>query len=248
LNLPSRPFSKVSKNVTEGTDPANTFVFIAGGFGASPWLFRQVKRDIATRRLKLLRPDTQTNKAVAVGAISYYLDHFVVGRIVRYTYGTPASTPYESSDPEHHKRAYKKYMGITGVLQLDIFAPSLFKGMRVSGTHELRDKISGIGMHPPAAGETSEFTIFRYTGKSKNPQWMDEEPSKFKEMCRISVDASKAPYIVSRSLLGFPIFIQEFEIIYIYGQTEFRAQVAWTEEDMEKRSDIAVMYDNEEPA
>jgi len=32
------------------------------------------------------------------------------------------------------------------------------------------------------------------------------------------------------SLLGFPIFIQELEVIYIYGQTEFKAQIAWTED------------------
>jgi len=54
---------------------------------------------------------------------------------------------------------------------------------------------------------------------------------KFKEMCHISADASGAPYTVGMSLLGFPIFIQEFEIIYIYGQTtEVKAQVAWVED------------------
>ena len=66
-------------------------------------------------------------KAVAVGAISYYLDHFVVGRILKYTYGTPASIDYDPSDPEHRRRAGKKYLGITGELQLDIFSPTLFK-------------------------------------------------------------------------------------------------------------------------
>ena len=115
-------------------------MFLAGGFAASPWLFREVGRKIA---IKLLRPDTHTyarlfvsvqsiymrirNKAVAAGAISYYLDHFVVGRIVRYTYGTPASIPYDPSDPAHRKRAHKSYMGITGIPRLDVFVPTLFK-------------------------------------------------------------------------------------------------------------------------
>jgi hypothetical protein len=121
--------------------------------------------------------------------------------------------------------------------------------MRVSGTHEFRDDVAGISMLPPVAGQVSEFPIIRYTGNSKNPRWMDEEQGRltdstslrenrisesitgsFKEMCRISVDASKAPCLAGRSLLGFPIFVQEFEVIYIYGKTEFKAQVAWTEE------------------
>ena len=48
-------------------------------------------------------------------------------------------------------------------------------------------------------------------------------------MSHIRVDASKAPCIAGMSPLGFPVFIQEFEVIYIYGQTEFKAQLAWME-------------------
>lgn len=64
---------------------------------------------------------------MAAGAISYYLDHFVVGRIVKYTYGIPGAVMYNSSDPEHRKRAHKKYLGIAGRIQLDSFNPTLFK-------------------------------------------------------------------------------------------------------------------------
>jgi len=237
------------KGITAETDPANTFVFIAGGFGASPWIFQEIGREIATQGLKLSRPDTHTSKAVAAGAISYYVDRFVVGRLVRYTYGTPSSISFDPSDPEHRKRAQKRYLGITGELWLDIFTPTLFKGVRTSGTQEFRKKVAGVSMLPPTAGETSEFTIIRYTGKSKNPQWVDAEPDKFKEMCTISVDASKAPCITGRSLFGFPIFIQEFEVIYIYGQTtEIKAQIAWMEEGAEKRSNVKIIYDDEEIA
>ena len=61
------------------------------------------------------------------GAISYYLDHPVVRRIVRYTYGAPGSTLYDPSDPEHRKRVHKKYLGVAGENQLDIFIPTLLK-------------------------------------------------------------------------------------------------------------------------
>lgn len=50
-------------------------------------------------------------------------------------------------------------------------------------------------------------------------------------MARISVDASKAKCMICMSPLGFPIFIREIEVIYIYGETtEVRAQVSWMEE------------------
>jgi len=44
------------------------------------------------------------------------------------------------------------------------------------------------------------------------------------------MDVSKAPCIAGMSPLGFPLFIQLFEVIYIYGETEFKAQASWKEE------------------
>ena len=64
---------------------------------------------------------------MAVGAISYYLDQFVVGRIVRATYGTSCSIKFDALDPEHRKRAQKKFLGVTGEFKLGIYAPTLFK-------------------------------------------------------------------------------------------------------------------------
>lgn len=106
-------------------------------------MFREVGREISGQGLKLSRPGTQPyvclllsvrsihvcirSKAVADGAISYYLDHFVVGRLIRYTYGTPATVGYDHSDPDHRRHSRKKYLGITGEMQIDVFSPSLFK-------------------------------------------------------------------------------------------------------------------------
>jgi len=112
---------------------------------------------------------------VAVGAISYYLDRFPASRLVGYTYGTLGSIEYDPSDPEHRKRSHKKYLGITGEFQLDIFSPILFKGTRVSGTQEFRERFASINPLPPVTGRVSEFPIIRYSGTSEKPRWMDEE-------------------------------------------------------------------------
>jgi hypothetical protein len=52
---------------------------------------------------------THRNKAVAVGAVSYYVDHFVTGRISRFTYGAPCDIPYEPFNSEHVSRGNKSY-------------------------------------------------------------------------------------------------------------------------------------------
>ena len=49
-------------------------------------------------------------------------------------------------------------------------------------------------------------------------------------MCHIVVDAKEVPCFVLPSPMGFPCFVQPYEVVYIYGQTEFKAQLRWTEE------------------
>ena len=54
------------------------------------------------------------NKAVAIGAVSYYVDHFVTGRVSKFTYGVPYAILYQPSDPEHTRREHKIYVDAAG--------------------------------------------------------------------------------------------------------------------------------------
>ena len=58
-----------------------------------------------------------SNKAVADGAISYYIDHFVQTRVTKLTYGSKGSIDYNSSDSEHRKRP--TFTAISGVKRID---------------------------------------------------------------------------------------------------------------------------------
>ena len=130
-------------------------VFLVGSFGESPWILQEVGRETFTQGLKLSCPDTHayvlppysytsvrsiyvcgSNKTVAVGAVLYYLDHYAVGQSVRYTYGTLGSIQYDPSNLEHRKRPDKKYLGMTGEFQLDVFSPIV-----------LRVTVSAFGSH-----------------------------------------------------------------------------------------------------
>ena len=75
---------------------------------------------IITRTLPLFCPvcllplNWQRNKAVADGAVSYHIDHFVRTRIAKYSYGTESSLPYDSSNPEHMFRPHSVYTDLNG--------------------------------------------------------------------------------------------------------------------------------------
>ena len=58
-----------------------------------------------------------SNKAVADGAISYYIDHFVQTRVSKLTYGSKGSIDYDANNPEHLKRT--TFTAISGVKRID---------------------------------------------------------------------------------------------------------------------------------
>jgi hypothetical protein len=45
------------------------------------------------------------NKAVADGAVSFYLDRLVVARVSSFDYGADCCIPFHANDPEHLARA-----------------------------------------------------------------------------------------------------------------------------------------------
>ena len=47
-----------------------------------------------------------SNKAVADGAISYYVGHFVQSRVSKLTYGSRVDFDYDPNNPEHQKRSF----------------------------------------------------------------------------------------------------------------------------------------------
>jgi hypothetical protein len=77
-----------------------------------------------------LTPATHSNKAVAVGAVSYYLDHFVTGRISKFTYGAACCITYQPSNPEHVRRGHKSYLDAAGEKTLPDFFQTMLLRVR----------------------------------------------------------------------------------------------------------------------
>lgn len=72
--------------------------------------------------------ESDRNKAVAEGAISFFVEHYVTVRIAKFTYGSEAAIPFDLTNPEHALRTSKAQLGIAGNLVLpNAFYPLLTK-------------------------------------------------------------------------------------------------------------------------
>ncbi|EEB95630.1 hypothetical protein MPER_05365, partial [Moniliophthora perniciosa FA553] len=105
-------------------------VLLVGGFAASESLFSNLQNVLGEMKLTLSRPDGFVNKAVADGAVSFYLDHHVSARVSRFTYGIEVLVPYDESNREHRRRSHTTFVNAAGVRMV----PGAFSAILPQGT------------------------------------------------------------------------------------------------------------------
>ena len=95
-------------------------IYMVGGFSASPYLVDQLIERLRSPHIVVTRPEEQTcvgvvfsvnkltglvsndrSKAVANGAISFYIDHYVNARVVKVSYGVKGSRRFVPDDRQH---------------------------------------------------------------------------------------------------------------------------------------------------
>ncbi|KAJ8595459.1 hypothetical protein M405DRAFT_759150 [Rhizopogon salebrosus TDB-379] len=223
--------------------PVN-FVFLVGGFAASDWLFERLQKYFQPLGISFCRPDGHVNKAVADGAVSFYIDHLVSSRVARATYGIGVSTRYNTRDPEHQTPQHAKFIDPAGHQRIaNQFSGILIKGTQVSELREFREPFRFI---QKSRHDTNTVNIMCYKGDLQEPKWLDVEPSSFSTLCTIHPDFSELSRTLTpqKSAMDSSEYYEvNFEVVILFGQTELKAQVSWEHEGVEIRSPASIVYD-----
>ncbi|KAK7467520.1 hypothetical protein VKT23_004573 [Stygiomarasmius scandens] len=213
-----------------------TDVFLVGGFASSSWLFQQLRVFLEPFGFTLLRPDRYINKAVADGAIWFYLNHIVTSRISRRVYGARCIRDYIASDPEHRKREDLIEFSCTGKRELhNGFDIILGKDIRISESEELRRPYY---LERKQLGELTAVTaeIMVYEGEDRHPQWLDTDEANFRDLFKITADTTAACQgLRPRKMNGRKYYRLDYEVVLSLGLTELKAQVCWKQGGIEKR-------------
>ncbi|TFK71045.1 hypothetical protein BDN72DRAFT_877353 [Pluteus cervinus] len=219
-------------------------VFLVGGFAASDWLFNKVQEATKSFNITISRPDSHINKAVADGAVSFYVDHFVSTRVAKYHYGVGKSIYYDSSRSDHLARKHKIYTSAANYLLLpDGFCITLPKGTQVHEDKEFREIYFHSTVSLKDLGHVFSPIIF-YRGPLDHPQWLDENPDDFQKLCTIEADIEldHEAATLREAPDGQTYYSVEYSVIFLFGLTEFKAQLAWMEHGIERRSPAQVIW------
>lgn len=183
-----------------------------------------------------------SNKAVAEGAVSFYLDHFVSARIARFTYGTTYSDVFNPGDTEHIARGHKAYIDCAGhKLVPGAFGSILRKGTRVSEEKEFARSLCHVWRE---RGDQITADVVRYTGEGGYPRWTDMEPDKFDTLCEITGDVSDIPMVAQCGRKGI-YYQQDYNVVLLFGLTELKAELRWEDRGEEKRCPASIIYEND---
>jgi len=225
-------------------------VYLVGGFSANPYVTTQLKQQLAKHKVSVASPDGQTAKAVADGALSFYLDQFVALRIAKISYGTKYHWKYDPSDNEHKKRSKSVWTRPSGEkLIKGGFRTVLKRGTSVSKETEFR---SGYGGQVTKVEDIDDvkLDVRAFYGSGTPPEWMDLiEKKHIRSLCTVSVDKSIIKNIAQKSTnkSGSAYWWYNYDLIINFGGTEMTAQILWNEgtssHRIERRSTAQIVYD-----
>jgi len=235
------------KEQCEASDTEISSVFLVGGFSASDWLYQNLKDAFTSQGLNVSRPDSHVNKAVADGAVSFYLDHSVSARVSKFAYGVEVCQKFDTSNTEHERRNNTTYMSSTGKLRLGgIFSVILPQNTKVSETQEF-SKIYWRTASEKFHLETVDVVIMSYRGNSTNSkQWMDKEKSMYSTLCVIKADTTElCKSLRPKVYKAGKYYVIKFEVVLVLGLTELKAHICWEENGIKRRSPAQVIYDSE---
>ncbi|KZV77329.1 hypothetical protein PENSPDRAFT_747068 [Peniophora sp. CONT] len=246
--------------------------FLVGGFAASEYLFEQLRSRLEGDNLALYRPDTHTNKAVAEGAVSFHIDHYVSARVARWTYGAQTFVVFQSHMPNHARRAYRAFTGISGKMLLDkSFMPVLVKGVQVAETREFRKNMVYSSSTSLNNTEVS-LKVLAYRGVFAVPEFIDEDDSSFITLCTVTGVLTNVPSVPcfqpneagasappSYALAAGKrkgkkrkdpkptpaYYMQSVDVVLSFGLTELKAELAWKRNGIEQRSPANVIYEDD---
>ncbi|KAL0954944.1 hypothetical protein HGRIS_003877 [Hohenbuehelia grisea] len=220
----------IKAQIDSATVPIRS-VWLVGGFAASPWLFTQLQERLAVYQVSVSRPDTQTSKAVADGAIGFYCDHHVNARMSKFMYGVEYLREYNGDDPDHVTRKHRLCELPSGPKLLpDAFDCILARSVKVKEstvfTRKYCTELTSLKLL-----SVFEVEIWCYRGGNTVPLWINRTAEDFGTLCVVRADLSplEGSAEPKSGRNGKTYWTIVFSVEIHFGLTEFKARIKWVD-------------------
>ncbi|KAJ7760087.1 hypothetical protein DFH07DRAFT_1023117 [Mycena maculata] len=88
-----------------------------------------------------------------------------------------------------------------------------------------------------------DIQIIRYIGEDESPGWVDIDPEKYVVLCTVHADTSKVAQTLKEKIGTLGIYYRlKIDVVLSFGLTELKAQIAWSDNGVEKRGPAELIY------
>jgi hypothetical protein len=219
-------------------------VWLVGGFAASPWLFNQLQERLAPLNVTVSRPDSQTSKAVADGAIGFYCDHHVSARMSKFMYGVEYLREFNHLDEEHVARRDRLCELPSGPKLLpDAFDCILARSKKVKESTVFSRKYC-TELTSLSTLSVFEVEVWCYRGGDVVPPWILRQAEEFSTLCVVRADLSplSGSAQAKQSKNGKSYWTIVFSIEIHFGLTEFKARIKWVDNGNTKYGPASIIF------
>jgi hypothetical protein len=206
------------------------YLLLVGGFGDSPYLRNKFRQSPHFNNIEFTLANEPTAKAVADGAVVWFIQQSVVARATRFAFGVPMGAPYNPFDSRHVGRTV--YNDIDGKWVRGCWSEIVAKDQVVKEDEERR--CSYFRSFDNASPDLSdlEYAVFAYTGDGPAPYFMCDRSGDmttgFSLACVIQANLSNMRSSLQRRMGDKgPYWVLIFDIAISFGTTELKAAVVW---------------------
>ncbi|KAK0523965.1 hypothetical protein OC834_005713 [Tilletia horrida] len=178
--------SAIRKRVKASRASGHPVIAMVGGFSESPYYRNEVQLRLGDT-IKMCKPDGATNKAVAHGAVAWFLDGCVSAHVARFDYGVRCSVKYDASKPQHQASdPSRRVMSSTGELMLTQAFGTILKRGQESSVHERHVEEYRMTWRTDEQ-LVKDVVVFAYRGTdAEAPEFLSDGP--FDQLVTFQVD------------------------------------------------------------
>ncbi|KDQ12502.1 hypothetical protein BOTBODRAFT_146701 [Botryobasidium botryosum FD-172 SS1] len=220
-------------------------LFLVGGFGDSCYLQGKLKSARAILGANFVAANETNAKAVADGAVIWFVKNAVSARATRFAFGTKIIVPSTPLTPEKLGRAIAAYPG--GYYVTGGWSQITHKGKVIANAQEhfAEYTLDFSTAHPTAEQLAFKTALYAYDRPGVPMFLLDVQgtPNRgFEEVCAIQADLTAARNTIAPANGPFGRYWRlHFRIVLKFGGTELTASVQWKQKKKMRTGPVSIV-------
>ncbi|KAL8292579.1 hypothetical protein RQP46_001191 [Phenoliferia psychrophenolica] len=223
-----------ARRQTRCGDIKSKHVLLVGGVGESPYIKSKLRAAFADEGIEVVTGDEPTKKAVAEGAIIWFVKGLVVARAVRATFGAICLREWKRWEPEHRLRE-PIYQADNTISVNGCFDLLIEKDTVVTPAHFVSRPFHRTYRHPPTKMDLSTFQIelFAYHGDGPAGEWVKDPYGSlipgFASVGTVFADLSPllGSFRPTKRGDGLVFYHVDFDVGVGFGSQSLHAKILW---------------------